>query len=284
MAQNKHQHYLPAFYLYNFTNQIQRSETKDKQKRETKIYHFDISKDCIHERPIKKLAIESYLYSCKLDDGTYNHVLDNELQIVENKASIALQYFGDILQYALRKKPPMVEIDNSYMSAIIDLLFWQIKRHPDILSDLELNCRHILLEQGIPSRYAKPMALATMKSLGENGEYDIRRELDKKNMTIICTSSPNAMFITSDKPFIRFNASGTIGIAVEGTEMYFPISSNMLLWMHNNGQRREFRLENDRTFLRKLNSYIARSATNYLFGSSCEYLERIVQIMKRTTE
>jgi hypothetical protein len=51
----------------------------------------------------------------------------------------------------------------------------------------------------------------------------------------------------------------------------------MLLFMCNNGSRKEFRLENHRSELRKLNIYIGKSASRYLFGPSKTYLERIVK-------
>lgn len=278
MAENKHQHYLPAFYLYNFTSDAQRLATKDKPRRETKIYHFDFKKGCILERPIKKIATEPYLYSHKSHDGKYDHTLDQEIQIVENKAARAIQYFSDISNFALKKKPASVEIKNSFMDDIMDLLFWQIKRHPGIINDLKSNCEQFLIDQGKSLNYAKAMALEAVKQIGSDGEYDIKNELDKKNKFIVCLSSPKALFVTSDKPFVRFNKSGSNGIAVDGTEMYFPITSNMLLFMHQNGHKKEFRLENDRFFLRNLNAYIARSASDYLFCRSKAYLEKIVEV------
>jgi hypothetical protein len=278
MAENKHQHYLPAFYLYNFTSEAQRLEAKGKPRRETKIYHFDFGKNCIQERPIRKVAIEPYLYSHMADEGKYDHSLDLEIQIIEDKAARAIQYFADVLTFALKKKPGAIEIKNSFMDDIMDLLYWQIKRHPGIVNDLKANCEQFLIDQGKSPIYAKVMALEAVKRFGSDGEYDIKRELDKKNKIIVCISSPKALFITSDKPFVRFNKSGNNGIAIDGTEMYFPITSNMLLFMHQNGQRREFRLENDRTFMRNLNAYIARSASNFLFGSSKRYIEKIVEV------
>ena len=47
--------------------------------------------------------------------------------------------------------------------------------------------------------------------------------------------------------------------------------------MNGNGNRKEFRLENHRKVLRNLNTYIAKSASKYLFGPSKTYLDRIVK-------
>lgn len=275
MSKNKRQHYVPAFYLYNFTNETQRIESKGKQKRDTKIYHFDFKKDGIKERPIKKVAIESYVLSHKNADGSHNHNLDIEIQQVEEKASKAIDELDNIFKFLLKKKPKRVEIANQLMDSVLELLFWQIKRHPEIVKELVSECEQYLVEKGESTQTAKKMALEVVKLMGKDGSFDIRNELYKKNKIIVCTSSKQAHFITTDKPFVRFNKKGENGIAVPGTEMYFPLTSNMLLFMHNNGNRKEFRLENHRSFLRELNTYMAKAASNYLFGESDKYLLKI---------
>ena len=177
MSQNKRQHYVPAFYLYNFTNEIQRAESICKNKRETKIFHYDFSKGCVRERPIEKVAIESYLLSYKNVDGSYNHTLDLEIQEVERKASIAITELNSILKYALKKKPNSVEINNCIMDNIMELIFWQIKRHPDIVTELEMDCKQYLIETDRSPDNAKIMALEVVKNMGSVGKFDIKNEL-----------------------------------------------------------------------------------------------------------
>lgn len=279
MSKNKSQHYVPAFYLYNFTSDAQRIESKDKQKRETKIYHFDFEKGGIRERPIKKLAIEPYLLSHKNVDGNYNHNLDKEIQKVEDKASKAITELDEILKFLLRTKPKSFEIANQLMDSVLELLFWQIKRHPEIVNELVGECEQYLFEKGESTQRAKEMALGVVKQIGKDNNFDIMDELHKKNKIIVCTSSEQAQFITTDKPFVRFNKNGRNGIAAPGTEMYYPLTSKMLLFMHNNGNRKEFRLENHRSYLRELNTYIAKAASNYLFGKNDKYLLKISKII-----
>ena len=277
MSKNKNQHYVPAFYLYNFTNETQRSESVGKDKRDTEIYHYDFSRACVRERPIEKVAIESYLLSYKTFGGSYNHSLDLEIQKVENKASSAISELNDIFKFALRKKPNTVEINNSVIDNVLELIFWQLKRHPEIVDDLKKDCEQYLLDQGRSVQSAKEMALRVIEDMGKDGEYDIKKELQNKNKFIFCTSSNNAHFITTDKPFVRLNKTGRNGISMPGTEIYFPITSNMLLFMFENGNRKEFKLENHRDFLRKFNTYMAKFASRFLFGPSKAYLKRIVK-------
>lgn len=229
------------------------------------------------ERPIENLATEPYILSHQKTDGSYDHSLDVELQAVEDKAARAIEELNETLEYALTKRPRAVEIKNSVMDDLIELLLWQMKRHPEIVEELRKDCEQYLLEESRPTQDAKQMALKAIKDAGKAGKYDIRDELQKKNKIILCTSTKGAHFITTDKPFVRFNKTGRNGIAIQDTEMYFPITSNMLLFMCNNGDTRKFRLENHRTELRQLNTYIGRCASRYLFGPSKVYLERIAK-------
>jgi len=197
MSKNKNQHYVPAFYLYNFTNETQRSESAGMPKRDTKIYHYDFSRSCVRERPIEKVAIESYLLSHKNIGGTYDHTLDLEIQDVENKASKAISELNDILKYALKKKPKTIEIENPVVDNVLELQLWQLKRHPDIVEDLERDCEQYLMEKGRSIQSAKEMALKVIEEMGKNGEYDIKKEFQKKNKFIFYTSTNKAHFITT---------------------------------------------------------------------------------------
>ena len=280
MSKNKQQHYVPAFYLYNFTNHDQRAASRNQPKRETKIYHYDFNKDRVVERPIKKVATESYLYSYKNEDDSYNHSLDEEMQRVESVASIAIEQLSEIVAGAIKRKATAFPIADSLFDSIMELLYWQIKRHPDIISEIQLECEQWCFDKGYSSEKAKEMALESVKQLGKDPKGDIISEFDKKNKSIIFTIKPEAHFITSDKPFVRFNKSGKNGISVDGTEMYYPITSSMLLYMCGNGRRKEMHPETSRPFLRQFNTYMAKSAKNYLFGRSDRYLERLLKNLR----
>ena len=163
MTKNKDQHYVSAFYLYHFTNYDQRLASTGRPHRETNIYHFDINRKCVRERPIKNVAIESYLLSHQKEDGSYDHSLDIEVQAVETKASKAIEELNDILKHSLKKKPGSVEITNSIIDDLMELLFWQIKRHPEIIHELKNDCEQYLFEHNWSTQDAKQMALKVIK-------------------------------------------------------------------------------------------------------------------------
>lgn len=275
MSKNKKQHFVPAFYLYNFTNDEQKASTEGQDKRKTPIYHFDFSRNCVRQRPIEKVAIDSYTLSYENEDGNYDHSLDAEVQEIEKQAAVAINELNDQVTYILKKKPRSIALSNSMVDKILELLFWQIKRHPETVCEMKKECEQYLISKGRSIDHAKEIALKVIKDIGNDGEYDIKKELKQKNKIIIVTTNPKTHFITSDKPFVRFNKTGPNGIAMPKTEMYYPLTSNMLLFMHENGNRQEFHFERNRTFLRKQNTYMGKFASRYLFGPSKQYLQRI---------
>jgi hypothetical protein len=273
MSENKNQHYLSAFYIYQFTNDKQRSENGG-NNRKTKVNHFDFSKNKLKERPIENIATKPYLLSYKDIDGVYDHSLDERLRKVEGNASGAFKELNDLYRIISRSKPSKVEIPNEIINSIVELLVWQIAVHPDLIGGFESECSAYLSESKFYDLSSEKMALDVVRNIID-GELNIRDELLKKNKTIICTSSEYSHFITSDKPFVTFNKSSANGIGVEGAEMYYPLTSNMLLYMHGDGDKKKIIFENDDMILEQLNSYIAKNAKKYLIGKSDVYLKRI---------
>lgn len=246
--------------------------------RPTKIHHFDVVQGCMKERPIEKLAVEPYMLSFKKEDGSYDHSLDDELKVIEDKVVNTIRELNDVYKHLIKTKSKSVEIHDSLMESIVEFMCWQIRRHPDIVKDITDECRSYLEESGKKSDQAKEMALRVVKNIGQYDEpYNLFQELQKKNKVILFTTSPDAQFVTSDYPFVRFNKNDRNGISIEGTEIYFPITSNMLLFMCGDGNRKEFRVENDEEILSELNSYIARNAKRYIFGRSDVYIQQLVK-------
>lgn len=276
MAINKNQHIVSAFYLYNFTNKEQQLASADMPRRKTNIFHFDITKGCVRERPIEKVATVPYLLSFPNEDGSFDHSMDIKVKTAEDNAARAIGEIGRIVDDSLRRKPRMVEIGNSIEEALLDFMYWQIIRNPALISETKKEFESHLASRALPITDAKQLALRAVGNFGNKGEHDIRGVLRKKNKTILCISRDDAHFITTDKPFARFNKTAGNGIAKPSTQIFFPITSRLLMYMNGVGNWREFRLYNDRSKIRGLNAYIAQSASRYIFGPSIPHLERIV--------
>jgi|GEM_PF-2453006 len=275
MSKNKAQHYLSAFYLYNFTNERQRAENGGRKRRKTNVFHYDLRKGEIKERPIEKIATESYLLSYTDNDGNLDHSVDDRLKLVETCAANAFEELNKLYQHISKHKPRAVKLSNDVIEGVIDLLVWQIVRHPGLIAEFEEECDSYLTEKGFEHYSSKRMALDVVESIIDEQESSIREQFDTKNKTIICTTNEHSQFITTDKPFVRFNKDRNNGIGVEGTEMYFPLASNMLLLMYGNGEEKKFVLNNDRSKLRALNIYLAKHAERYLVAKDDTYLARI---------
>ncbi len=274
---NKNQHYVSAFYLYNFTNSEQRKLSKEK-RRETKIWHYDKQKENIKERPIKKLATKSYLFSFVNEDSEYDHSLDDKLIDIENRATAALSELCDI-KASLKKGSKAIRLNDSIVDDILAFVVWQMRRHPTLVDDIHQQCRE-WVTRNASDLNPKKMALSVIEKFGRDNHYDFEDALQRKNKVIVFTTNPLTGFITTDEPLVRFNKSSTNGIGIEDTEIYFPLTSNMLLWMHGDGNKKEFRRENDRVFLGTFNNYVAKNAKNYIFGESEEQVRSIVKDLR----
>jgi hypothetical protein len=165
------------------------------------------------------------------------------------------------------------------MDDILAFVVWQMRRHPTLVDDIHQQCEK-WVTTNVSDLNSKKMALSVVEKFGRDNHYDFESVLQRKNKIIVFTTNPLTGFITTDEPLVRFNKSSGNGIGIEDTEIYFPLTSDMFLFMRGDGNRKEFRRENDRVFLRDINNYIAKSAKNYIFGESEEQLLKIVKNLR----
>ena len=274
MSKNKNQHYVSAFYLYNFTNEGQK-EKSGRKTRKTSIWHYDKLKGVVKERPIEKIATESYLFSYKNNDGKYDHSLDDELREIESLAANSFSELNEIVT-SLRKFTRAVCVRDEILNNIIEFMVWQVRRHPSLVEEIQRKCQKVS-EGKDWEMTPKQMALDVISGFGRDEYSNFAEVLKNKNKTVIFTTTDRTGFITSDEPFVRFNKSQPNGIGHDSTEIYFPLASNMLLYLQGNGNSRHFRVENDRKFLRSFNLYMARNSKNYIFGAAKEHIESMVK-------
>lgn len=275
---NKKQHYISVFYLYNFTNIEQRKLSQEK-KRATKIWHYDKRKKCIKERPIENIATAPYLFSFINEKCEYDHRLDEKLIKVESNAAASFSELCDIKASLKKGIDKTININDSLLNNILTFIVWQMRRHPSLVNCLHQQCEEHMTKRNV-NLNPKEMALTVIEKFGRDSNFNFEYILRAKNKRILFTTTPLASFITTDEPVVRFNKSSTDGIGIENTEIYFPLASNMLLVLYGKGDKKEFRKENCRSFLRSINSYLAKKAKNYIFGSSKEHIEIILKNIK----
>ena len=270
---NKRQHYVSAFYLYHFTNREQRGLSKGKPNRETKIWHYDKQKNHIKERPIRKIATESYLFSFKNDEGEYDHSLDEKLCEVEVKTAAALDKLGNVVTSLKKGRDNDVKLHDSILEDIITFMVWQMRRHPTLVNYMHQQCKELAFENEFDIN-PKETALKVIENFGMDDIFNFESTLRGKNKKILFIENSSTGFITIDEPVVRFNEFSTDGIGMKDTEIYFPLTSNLLLLLHGRGKGRELMLKEDPA---DINTYLATKAKNYIFGSSKESIESLVK-------
>lgn len=269
MSKNKDQHYVPAFYLYNFTSVAQREQTKGKMKRLTKIYHYNVVKNEFFERPIFKIATMPYLYSYKNSDGVYCDEIDQKIQFVEDEAARSIERLKVLIDIVSTGNSTCVEINHDTINDIINLMTWQIKRHPKVLEEL-------LDMVPIDDLCRKQVALRAFESLGAVGETSFETIFKSMTLKIIVTKNCNAQFVTTDCPVVRYNKSNPDGLLNYKTEVYFPVTSRILLFFTRGNGAKEIIIENDDLFITSLNKYMHSKSVNYTFCVEMDYLKRLI--------
>ncbi len=169
-----------------------------------------------------------------------------------------------------------MSVNDTIIQSIIEFMVWQLRRHPDFVDDVYQKCKKSCERKGWKMK-PKEMALDVISGFGRDEYFDFSAALEAKNKTIIFTTNVRTGFITTDEPFVRYNGTNPDGISHKNTEIYFPLSSNMLIYLHGNENKKSFRVDNDRKFLRDFNVYMAKKSKNYIFGNTKKHVESIVK-------
>jgi len=148
-------------------------------------------------------------------------------------------------------------------------MVWQFRRHPDLKKELVTKYTSFFSDR----ESVDEAVLDTLGSIGDDDNGDFRAILNKKNKTLYYIESEEMGFITTDEPVIRFNKSESNGIGIVSTEIYFPLSSKVLLCLSEVGGEELMMLMDDNEKLMQLNSYIARKAKKYIFASTKEQID-----------
>ena len=129
-------------------------------------------------------------------------------------------------------------------------------------------------EKEIPDGYLNHLILPLAMKLGD--EQNIEELLSNKKFYFL--GSPKAPIITTDSPLTIMNGKGL----KNGEEIYFPISKNCLLMLHDEGDSETYGTLDDQVLARKVNRHMAQFATTHIICSSMPYLQRIIKNLKFT--
>ena len=222
--EKKSNHYVPQFYLKNFSN--------NKKSIGTYIWKLD---KYIKQASIKKQACKDYLYG---EDG----ILENNLMIQEKNWS---KIISDVIKKEKIQINPELNIQ-SYVDLNVFILISEARnlRYADFVNkQVDFMCKKIMREDPnfkldedlddfeigvkIPNLMTIDASIKHSKTI-----FDLRR--------CLLINKTDRHFITSDNPTIKYNQFYLhrnyhcgYGLANVGLQIFFPISSKLCICLYD---------------------------------------------------
>lgn len=212
----KKQHYVPRFYLKNFSN---------KNKEEYFIHCYDIDNNKTYPANIKNIAEEKYFY--KIGDETFEEFF----QKTEEWASPIINN----LSKNGKIKPLNIIKNRKRLSLFLSVQFLRTKEmREDLLESFSKISTHLqkhnlsnemeLLVEQIDEKNIKhnQMGFIAHASLEMIDDLLYKKWVVLKNKTEVD-------FLTSDNPVVLYNPHGFLGVASEYIHIFYPINPKLCL-------------------------------------------------------
>jgi hypothetical protein len=230
--QAKIHHYVPQFILKNFGT-----------GKKCRVYVFDKRQEKVFTTNVKNAAAEQGFY--ELDVKGVIYTIEPSLSDIEGEASKILQ--------TIIKKRSLAGLSDRNKRKVSDFVAVQFARVNRIRQNIgEMNR---LLEEKLRNLGADPTQVKGFDYLSSKDIKAISLDIllhyhnyvphiFKKTWVLFETSKRNPFYI-SDNPvtlqnMYDFSPRGNLGLAVEGIEIYFPISSTLTLGMFCPSYRASF--------------------------------------------
>ena len=243
MTKVKTQHYVPRFYLENFTNS------------ENKICVFDKATDKTFQTTIENIACENYFYDSDQVDLKFNKVQYLEKYYSTIESTFAPFYKDFILSLASNKKRELTFDDRKIFSKYFVSQIDRTKEHREtsrqsysvIKKELISKgfTKQQLIELGFEVDNPDPKDLHLESILLGNEMIDTFSEILESHIWIIVENNTSEPFFTSDNPIakianIKNDYISYDGYASEGIEIIFPLNSKYLLVLKERGFFKKF--------------------------------------------
>jgi len=306
MNQNlpKNHHYIPQFYLNNFSNDSTRKDNK-------RIYVLDkLAKDNkIKLLPIKKIAFQKNLYTYKTRVGK-KETLEDMLSKIEGIAA-----------EIIRKIKQQKEIDNqdkSNFSLFLSLLQLRVPYAKDEFINSTKELYETVARKSIAMMPAESMKaffkkrgkiftdaeIEDLKDFGKNKKrskvvvdvpqgywikmmlllsVDILPALEITDWEFRVAEKPFAFF-TSDNPFMlipgrRMNPFEGLGLLTPDAKKIIPITANICLIMHEPKEHPVIVYRHaDKVFYNKINHYIMKNSARFVYSADRGKLEKMIKL------
>ncbi|MGD9672119.1 MAG: DUF4238 domain-containing protein [Candidatus Nitrosocosmicus sp.] len=232
MKKARKQHFIPRFYLENFTFDRNRE----------KIYCYDKVQDKSYICNIKDIGQENDFYEIS---GVTNNEFEKSISIFEG--SICSPAYNTLLvnrnfELSLKDK------ENLFLC----LAFQHIRSNDDrySINELSIKIRDELIRvygntahvQDSINNLEKQKALHLATVFNENTDKDIQKKANlflSRKWSVLTNAIQDRPFIISDNPlaFSNLNRDDNVAFMLEGSKIHFPLSSNLILYSDcNNSQ------------------------------------------------
>lgn len=212
----KKQHYVPQFYLKNFSN---------KNKDEFFIHCYDIDNNKTYPANIKNIAEERYFY--KVGDENFE-------EFFQKTEELASPIINNLSKHGKIKTLNIIK-NRKRLSLFLAVQFLRTKEmREDLLENFSKISTHLqkhdlsnemkLVVEQIDEKNIKhnQMGFIAHASLKMIDELDFKKWVLLKNKTKVD-------FLTSDNPVVLYNPHGFLGFASAYIQIFYPINPKLCL-------------------------------------------------------
>jgi hypothetical protein len=295
MTSPKRHHYLPEFYLNYFTD----------KNGQFWVYHKDTNKFII-QTPINT-AVNSYRYTWVKDKGEKDNKIEELLASIESDTKPLFEKLDSSLVIENEEKYKLAifiafqqtrvpffqkqtdELKDKMMKDIMKLQFNSVERTKSILKELEkqkgenidVNPEEMykyIRDDKYSIEFSKEEYLMTMLTLSE------KTALYFLQMNWVFIFAPEGTgFIISDNPFnivpsTDYNQNYGIGIITSGAQKIIPLTSKVLLSIHDKGDL-ILKVKMNKKQIRTLNIITATNSDKIIVSKNKEQLENILSYL-----
>ena len=276
MSFPKRQHYVPRFYLKNFT--INGNE---------QLYVLDKNSNNIFYKNIQEICEQNYYYSF-YDQNEYDFMLEEHLGKKESEFSSVLRKLTDNIEgYYYNKNSCIGKLLHNDKRIILEFILYQIIRVPKYIDELFSivipEFKQYNIEDGIIQnekqikndikRYTFPKFFSRIS--------EMTSILRKKNwIFLIISKELDTSFLSSDNPVIISNSdlqSPIRGALIDPmTEISIPISKNIALVLKQKTVKYKvnYNIINSLDNVNYINDLLLKNATRFAYSGKKSLLER----------
>jgi len=231
MNKVKTQHYVPRFYLKNFTNS------------DNKIFVYDKSTDKVFQTAVENIACENYFYDSDRLETEFQEEQFLEKFYSSFESEFAPFYLDFITKVESKEKDKISEKDKKVFSNFLVLQIDRTKEHREMSCQSYSVMKEQLIEKGFTKQQLidfgfelenpDPKDLHIESILLGDKMRDTLTEILEKHIWILVENNTKQPFFTSDNPIakianIKDEYFSYDGYASEGIEIIFPLNSKYL--------------------------------------------------------